>query len=250
MRVLIQVQITRGVVSVCPSAGNRHRRARSLIVRTGVREATIRSCLAVAVAAVLFLAGCGSTPSRGTVAVSAPHAAMAPAGGLRERAQALIWRLVDELSPPPGTRTVQLAMLPPPLNYPPAPLQAGWVRVQRTLQAPGAAPVGLGRAAGAHAAQADWHDHPRRGGGRHLAGPRTWHRCGRVQRHAGPALQHDNADRCRCRSSLAAYPDIRRASGSGRFRLRDDLRAALGADTRGNAHVYRPGRHQKADGHR
>jgi len=96
----------------------------------------MRTCLAVAVAAGLFLAGCGSTPSRGTVAVNAPHAAMAPAGGLRERAQALVRRLVNELSPPPGTRTVQLAKLPPPLTYPPAPLQAGWVRVQRTLEAP------------------------------------------------------------------------------------------------------------------
>jgi hypothetical protein len=96
----------------------------------------MRTCLAAAVAAVLFLAGCGATPSRGTVAVSAPHAAMAAAGGLRERAQALIWRLVNELSPPPGTRTVHLAKLPPPLTYPPAPLPAGWVRIQRTLEAP------------------------------------------------------------------------------------------------------------------
>jgi hypothetical protein len=96
----------------------------------------MRTCLAVAVAAVLFLAGCGSTASPAIVAVNAPHAATAPAGGLRERAQALVWRLVNELSPPQGTRTVHLAKLPPPLNYPPPPLQAGWVRVQRTLEAP------------------------------------------------------------------------------------------------------------------
>ena len=55
---------------------------------------------------------------------------------LRERAQALVWRLVSELSPPPGTRTVHLAKLPPPLNNPPPPLAAGGARVQRTLEAP------------------------------------------------------------------------------------------------------------------
>ena len=31
---------------------------------------------------------------------------------------------------------MHLAKLPPPLSYPPPPLQAGWVRVQRTLEAP------------------------------------------------------------------------------------------------------------------
>ena len=96
----------------------------------------MRACFAVAVAAVLVLAGCGSKPSPGTVAVSAPHAATASVGGLRERAQALIWRLVNELSPPPGTRTVHLAKLPAPLTNPPPPVPAGWVRVQRTLEAP------------------------------------------------------------------------------------------------------------------
>ena len=95
----------------------------------------MRTCLAVVVGAVLFLAGCGSTASPATVAVSASHAGTAPAGGLRERAQALVWRLVNELRPPPGARTVHLAKLPPPLNYPP-PLRAGWVRAQRTLKAP------------------------------------------------------------------------------------------------------------------
>jgi hypothetical protein len=61
---------------------------------------------------------------------------MASAGGLRERAQALVWRLVNELRPPPGTRTVHLAKLPPPLNNPPPLVPAGWVRAQRTLEAP------------------------------------------------------------------------------------------------------------------
>lgn len=55
---------------------------------------------------------------------------------MRERAQALVWRRVNELSPPPGARTVHLAKLPPPLNNPAPPLLAGWVRVQRTLEAP------------------------------------------------------------------------------------------------------------------
>jgi hypothetical protein len=89
-----------------------------------------------AAAAFVLLAGCSPAAAPATVAVSSPHSATASAGGLRERARALIWRLVSELSPPPGTRTVHLAKLPPPLNNPPSPLAAGWVRVQRTLEAP------------------------------------------------------------------------------------------------------------------
>ncbi len=91
---------------------------------------------AAATAAFALLAGCSPAAAPATVAASSPHPATAPAGGLRERAQALIWRLAGELSPPPGTRTVHLAKLPPPLDNPPPPLPAGWVRVQRTLEAP------------------------------------------------------------------------------------------------------------------
>jgi hypothetical protein len=89
-----------------------------------------------ATAVFVLLAGCSAAAAPATVAVSSPHPATASADGLRERAQALVWRLVGELSPPPGTRTVHLAKLPPPLNNPPPPLAAGWVRVQRTLEAP------------------------------------------------------------------------------------------------------------------
>ena len=89
-----------------------------------------------ATAAFALLAGCSSAAAPATVAVSSPHSATASADRLRERAQALVWRLVNELSPPPGTRTVHLAKLPPPLNNPPPPVPAGWVRVQRTLEAP------------------------------------------------------------------------------------------------------------------
>jgi hypothetical protein len=101
-----------------------------------MREATMRTWPATAATAVFVLfAGCSSA-APATVAVSSPHSATASAGGLPERAQALVWRLVNELSPPPGTRTVHLAKLPPPLNNPPPPLAAGWVRAQRTLEAP------------------------------------------------------------------------------------------------------------------
>lgn len=96
----------------------------------------MRTWPAAAAAVFVLLAGCGPAAAPATVAVSSPHPATASAGGLRERAQALIWRLVGELSPPPGTRTVHLAKLPPPLNNPPLPLPAGWVRVQRTLETP------------------------------------------------------------------------------------------------------------------
>jgi hypothetical protein len=75
--------------------------------------------------------GTGPAP----VTVSSPHPAAASVGGLRERAQALVWRLVSELSPPPGTRTVHLAKLPPPLTNPPPPVPGGWARAQRTLEA-------------------------------------------------------------------------------------------------------------------
>jgi len=102
-----------------------------------MREATMRTWPATAAtAAFALLAGCSSAAAPATVAVNSPHWATASADGLRERAQALVWRLVNELSPPPGTRTVHLAKLPPPLNNPPPPLAAGWVRVQRTLEAP------------------------------------------------------------------------------------------------------------------
>jgi len=101
-----------------------------------MQEATMRTWPAAATAAFVLLAGCSAAAAPATVAVSSPHPVTASADGLRERAQALIWRLVTELSPPPGTRTVHLAKLPPPLNNPPPPLAAGWVRVQRTLEAP------------------------------------------------------------------------------------------------------------------
>lgn len=96
----------------------------------------MRTWPAAAAAAFVLLAGCTSAAAPAAVAVGSPHPATAPAGGLRERAQALIWRLVNELRPPPGTRTVHLTRLPPPLNNPPSPLPAGWVRSQRTLEAP------------------------------------------------------------------------------------------------------------------
>jgi hypothetical protein len=89
-----------------------------------------------AMAAVALLAGCSSAAAPAVVAVNSVHSAMTSADALRERAQALVWRLVNELSPPPGTRTVHLATLPPPLNNPAPPLPVGWVRAQRTLEAP------------------------------------------------------------------------------------------------------------------
>jgi hypothetical protein len=102
-----------------------------------MQEAAMRRWpAAAATAAFVLLAGCSSAAAPVTVAVSSPHPAAASAGGLRERAQALVWRLVNELSPPPGTRTVHLAKLPPPLTSPPPPVPAGWVRAQRTLEAP------------------------------------------------------------------------------------------------------------------
>lgn len=56
---------------------------------------------------------------------------------------------------------------------------------------------------------------PVAGAGTVLPAPGTGHRRGRVQRHAGPALQQDNSRR---RSSLAACPDTSRASRPATFR--------------------------------
>ena len=112
-----------------------------------------------ATAAFALLAGCSSAAAPATVAVSSPHSATASADGLRERAQALVWRLVNELSPPPGTRTVHLTKLPPPLNNPSSPAAGRLGPSPADPRGPGAAWVRLGRAAGAHAAQADRHDH-------------------------------------------------------------------------------------------
>lgn len=95
----------------------------------------MRTWLAAAAAAVL-LAGCGTAAAKPVTGQPRVHAVAAPAVPIRARALALAWRLVDELSPPPGTRTVHLAKLPPPLNQPQAPLQPGWVRVTETLEAP------------------------------------------------------------------------------------------------------------------
>jgi hypothetical protein len=102
-----------------------------------MQEAPMRTWPAAAAAAAFaLLAGCSSAAAPATVAASSPHPATASADRLRERAQALAWRLVSELSPPPGTRMVHLAKLPPPLTSPPPPLPAGWVRAQQTLEAP------------------------------------------------------------------------------------------------------------------
>jgi hypothetical protein len=95
----------------------------------------MRIWLAAAAAAVL-LAGCSTALANPATAPVRPHTAAAPAVSIRTRALALARRLVGELSPPPGTRTVHLAKLPWPLNQPQAPLQPGWVRVTETLEAP------------------------------------------------------------------------------------------------------------------
>jgi hypothetical protein len=95
----------------------------------------MRAWLAATVAAVL-LAGCGTAPAgSGTGRALASASVSVSATGLRARALALAWRLVTELSPPPGTRSVHLKKLPPPLTDP-LPLPPGWVRVQRTLAGP------------------------------------------------------------------------------------------------------------------
>ena len=89
-----------------------------------------------ATAAAALLVGCGTAAAKPVTARPRAQTVAASAVPLRARALALAWRLVDELSPPPGTRTVHLAKLPPPLNQPQAPLQPGWVRVTETLEAP------------------------------------------------------------------------------------------------------------------
>jgi hypothetical protein len=89
-----------------------------------------------AVAAALLLAGCGTAVARPVTAQLRARTVAASAGPLRVRALAFAWRLIGELSPPPGTRTVHLAKLPPPLNQPQAPVLPGWVRVTQTLEAP------------------------------------------------------------------------------------------------------------------
>jgi hypothetical protein len=95
----------------------------------------MRTWIAATAAAVL-LVGCGTAAAKPVTARPRAQTVAASAIPLRARALALAWRLVDELSPPPGTRTVHLAKLPPPLNQPQAPLQPGWVRVTETLEAP------------------------------------------------------------------------------------------------------------------
>jgi hypothetical protein len=91
--------------------------------------------LAAAAAAVL-LAGCGTALAKPAATPLRADAIVTPAGSVRTRALALTWRLVHELSPPPGTRTVHLTKLPPPLNQPSTPLLPGSVRVTQTLEAP------------------------------------------------------------------------------------------------------------------
>jgi hypothetical protein len=95
----------------------------------------MRAWIAATAAAVL-LAGCGTIVAKPVTARPRAQTVEASAVPLRARALALAWRLVHELRPPPGTRTVHLAKLPPPLNQPQAPLQPGWVRVTETLEAP------------------------------------------------------------------------------------------------------------------
>jgi hypothetical protein len=95
----------------------------------------MRTWIAATAAAVL-LVGCGTAAAKPVTARPRAQTVAASAVPLRARALALAWRLVDELRPPPGTRTVHLAKLPPPLNQPQAPLQPGWVRVTETLEAP------------------------------------------------------------------------------------------------------------------
>src|SRR5580693_6529764 len=95
----------------------------------------MRTWIAATAAAVL-LVGCGTAAAKPVTARPRAQTVAAWAVPLRARALALAWRLVDELRPPPGTRTVHLAKLPPPLNQPQARLQPGWVRVTETLEAP------------------------------------------------------------------------------------------------------------------
>ncbi len=94
----------------------------------------MRAWLAVAAAAVL-LTGCTAAAQSGNE-VPRGKVPAAQAGLSRDRALSLAWRLVGELRPPHGTRSVHLEKLPPPLNQPQAPLLPGWVRVTETLKAP------------------------------------------------------------------------------------------------------------------
>jgi hypothetical protein len=96
---------------------------------------TARTWLAATAAAGL-LAGCGTAAPKPVTAQTSARTVAVAAVPPRVRALALVRRLLGELSPPPGTRTVHLAKLPPPLNQPQAPLRPGWVRVTETLDAP------------------------------------------------------------------------------------------------------------------
>jgi hypothetical protein len=96
---------------------------------------TVWTWLAAAVAAAL-LAGCGTATTKPATAQTSARTDAVSVAPLRVRALALTRRLLAELSPPPGTRTVHLAKLPPPLNQPQAPLPSGWVRVRETLETP------------------------------------------------------------------------------------------------------------------
>ena len=67
----------------------------------------MRTWIAATAAAVL-LVGCGTAAAKPVTARPRSQTVAASAVPLRARALALAWRLVDELSPPPGTRTVPL----------------------------------------------------------------------------------------------------------------------------------------------
>jgi hypothetical protein len=95
----------------------------------------MRTWFAVAAAAVL-LAGCGTAAAPSGSEVPRGTVPAARAEPIRDRALSLVRRLVGELRPPHGTRSVHLEKLPPPLNQPQAPLLPGWVRVTETLEAP------------------------------------------------------------------------------------------------------------------
>ena len=204
---------------------------------------------AAATAALVLLAGCSSAAARATVAVSSAHSATASAGGLRERAQALIWRLVNELSPPPGTRTVHLAKLPPPLNNPPLPVPAGWVRVHRTLEAPAQpGPAWAGLLAHTPLRQIGTII-PGATGSAVLPAPEPGIDVAEfgvtlVQLSSKTILIAVGADAAWLPARTPAEHLDPAAFGSVTISAQ-----TLGADTRGDAHVYRPGRYQQADGH-
>ena len=209
----------------------------------------MRTWIAATAAAVL-LVGCGTAAAKPVTARPRSQTVAASAVPLRARALALAWRLVDELSPPPGTRTVHLAKLPPPLNQPQAPLRPGWVRVTGTLEAP-AEPQSVWEAMLArtpHPAPRSGRPRPRGVGRNDSSRPGTRPRRGRTWRHANPAVPWHGPDRGQCRGSLAAGPDRGRAPGPGQLPVRHDLRAAL-AVPRDDTHVYQPGGHRRADVH-